>query len=129
MTDVMQLIALKFELVSNDKVRPAFGPVIQGVPNCANVLIGTRCVPEQNAGFFEELADSGTVQVQPVFFYAESQICLPGTQADTKIMDYRIVIVNDTARKCVSSTKGRFFVSANHEQLWLGRSCAHNDDS
>lgn len=44
-------------------------------------------------------------------------------------MDRRIVIVNDTSRKGVSSTKRGFCVSANHEQLWLRRSCAYNDDS
>jgi orotate phosphoribosyltransferase len=101
----MQLIALKLELVSSDEVRPAFGPVIQGIPNGAKVLMEILCAREQYARLFKELANSGTVKVQSVFFNTQSQVSLPGTEANAKLMDRRIVIVNDTTRKGVSSSK------------------------
>jgi orotate phosphoribosyltransferase len=101
----MQLIALKIALVSRDEVRPAVGPAIQCIPNGAEVLIDILCAREQYARFFKELTDSGTVEVQSVFFNTQSQVSLPGTEANAKFMDRRIVIVNDTTRKGVSSPK------------------------
>jgi hypothetical protein len=115
----MQLIAPKLELVSSNKVRPPFASVIQRIPDYAKIVVEVFRIREQYARLFKELADCGTVQVQPVSFDTQTQVGLPGTQADAEFMNRGVAFVDDTARKGESSTKRRFGVPANHEQLRL----------
>ena len=122
----MQLVALQFKLIARNEVRPAFCPVVQRIADYSEVFIQFLGVGQQYAGLFEQFADRCAVQIQALRFNAETRIRVPATQTGAKIVDGRIIIINDSPWKCIGSTKRRLCMPAHHKQLGLGRSGPRN---